>query len=290
MKMQSKEYDAFGPWILIVGKEHKLPRLFADYQKDADSSLMMIKIPRHIERRDANPNMHLYDAVIGVFDTHLLVLNRVGSKVREQRVAIKDVEAIRHTTCLLRGELTLYTDSRDVEIVYNAVSEHIMMQMANLILSLKNQTPKSLGLAPMSYDIDTIAFLYVNLINGMKRDDANIKLVAYQPDIEVTRRRKALGGVWSYSRRYMLCTAFLTNDRELIFIEQSHKATAKQKETDYAYSYVYLPLGNIESVKIKQDEAGQRYLVCATRHHQFAHVFDARNDRIQALKHSLTYA
>ena len=58
------EYDAFGPWIYEVHNVDELPRLYQNAGIDPTTCSLVLKIPRNIERRDATPDMHLYDHLV----------------------------------------------------------------------------------------------------------------------------------------------------------------------------------------------------------------------------------
>lgn len=60
------EYDAFGPWVDPVRTAEDVPPLYRDHPLDLAGSRLVLKVPRDIARRDATPDMDLYD--------HLLVL------------------------------------------------------------------------------------------------------------------------------------------------------------------------------------------------------------------------
>ena len=60
------EYDAFGPWVDPVRTVEEIPPLYREHPVDLAGSRLVLKVPRDIARRDATPDMDLYD--------HLLVL------------------------------------------------------------------------------------------------------------------------------------------------------------------------------------------------------------------------
>lgn len=88
------EYDAFGTWIYKITEKHLMPPLFIPYYKEEKDYLMLIKIPRDIERRKANPDMDLYDYVIGMYDNYGYILKRKDKEVEEIRFYYDEVESI----------------------------------------------------------------------------------------------------------------------------------------------------------------------------------------------------
>ena len=69
------EYNAFGPWAYEISEKYPLPPLFAPYFTADDKAVIKIKIPREIERRNAEPGMDLYDYVVALYEDRLLILN-----------------------------------------------------------------------------------------------------------------------------------------------------------------------------------------------------------------------
>ncbi|WP_448629439.1 hypothetical protein [Cellulomonas soli] len=70
------EYDRFGPWIDQVRTPQDVPRLYRDHAIDLDSARLVLKVPRNITRRDATPDMDLYDHLLVLDATRLTVLSR----------------------------------------------------------------------------------------------------------------------------------------------------------------------------------------------------------------------
>jgi hypothetical protein len=287
---RSKEYDAFGPWILVIDKEHGMPPLFSRYTFLLDSAVMMFKVPRHIERRSANPHMHLYDAVVGLFDTHLLLLSRSGNSIKERRVEYRDIQAIRNTQCLLLGELYLYTDTNKIKIRYNTVSERIIAGVVRQIHKLQNNPARDLKLAPITYTLDNIDYLYLNLLKAMERQQDGLALVAYQPAAKLEANSGFFNKVSHYLKGSpsLQCTAFVTNSRELTIISRSD-VLKKRREMDYAYSYTYIPLRSISTVRIEQNEQDPTLyqLILSTGAHKFKTLFKETNATVRALYSAL---
>lgn len=282
----TKEFDAFGPWVYEIGEEHELPPLFQKYRHLQDSALIMFKIPRHIERRNANPNMHLYDAVIGVFENHVLLLYRFGDSIKEQRVNSKDLQAIEVTQALLSGKLKFYTDTRIFTISYNTVSQYVITKAINIIRAQQNYPAYNSKLKPMSYSIDTIEYLYVNLLNRLKQNEPDAELVAYQPNIQLSKR-KGLSGMLQ-RKPDIRCTAFVSNKKEIIIISRT-SAFKKQNEVQYSYTYTYLPISKIKSVRRENynKDSDIYVLTLRTDKHCFSVLFDRTGRNIKELYEEL---
>lgn len=279
---RTKEFDAFGPWVYEIGEEHELPPLFEKYKHLQDSALMMFKIPRHIERRNANPHMHLYDAVIGIFENHVLMLYRFGDSVKEQRVNNRDLQAIEVTQALLSGKLKLYTDARIFTISYNTVSQHVITKAINIIRDQQNYPAYNSKLKPMNYSINTIEYLYVNLLNRLKQNEPDAELIAYQPNIQLSKKR-GLPGVLQ-RKPDIRCTALVSNKKEIIIISRT-SAFKKQSEVQYSYTYTYLPISKIKSVRrdVYNKDSDIFALTLRTDKHSFSVLFDRTGRNVKEL-------
>lgn len=72
------EYDAFGPWVDPVRSAEEVPPLYRDHPVDLAASRLVLKVPRDIARRDATPDMDLYDHLLVLEADALTVLSRRG--------------------------------------------------------------------------------------------------------------------------------------------------------------------------------------------------------------------
>lgn len=119
--MTTPELDQFGPWVLPVRGPIDVPRLYADERVDWDGVELALKVPRPVHRRDATPDMDLYDALLLVDRTGLTVLRRRPAGPGYDRLTARhaDVLALESSTDMLDGRLTLHTGSGTVEVPYN---------------------------------------------------------------------------------------------------------------------------------------------------------------------------
>ena len=284
--VRTKEFDAFGPWIFEICREHDLPPLFSGYSHLKKQALMMFKIPRHIERRKANPFMHLYDAVIAIFNDHVLMLYRIENSVSEQRVSFKELQAIEVTHCLLNGDLKLYTNTKIYTINYNTVSQNVITKAVNLLRTQQNHAQYKSLLEPMQYDINTIEYLYVNLINDFKKNDKDAELVAYQPNINLPKP-KGINGLFR-RKPDVQCSAFVSNKKEIVIIGRT-SAFKKKDEVSYSYTYTYLSISQIKSAAIStyDSDSGISVLTLKTDRHSFSILFDKTQQNIIQLYNEL---
>ena len=247
----TKEYDAFGPWIFEINDEYTIPPLFVNDYREQDTPLMLIKIPRKIDRVDATPDMNLYDYVIGAFASYLYILKRIDDSVEEKRVPYTSVIAIKNTISMLAGQALLYLGDEIVTIDYNSVSEPIIMKLINIIRDKYKTTEKVLNIGAISHDLNTVEHLYSALIDHYKAQDDRIRLVAYQPPARYVphydgfhERIKAL----MKTKKLITSIAFLTNNSELIVLQRDKRARSR-KQGDLTHSTLFLPFASIEKVR-----------------------------------------
>lgn len=141
MSQSSAEYDAFGPWIHEIRSKDEVPKLFREYPLDLASAAMTIKVPREIERRDANPSMDLYDVVLSVGPEQLTVLTRHDHRFDFRDVPYRDIQGITESVDLLDGRLVLSAEGGDVAVKYNASSNDVMTQLVELLRDRYLETP-----------------------------------------------------------------------------------------------------------------------------------------------------
>jgi len=129
---RTEEFDAFGPWVYQVRTADEVPRLFRPFAGDPTSATMVIKIPRRIARRDANPRMDLYDHLLCLRGDTLTLLSRApgdADGVRRRAVTAEQVVAIEDSVDLLDGRLGLrIADERPLVVSYNGASHDVVGQ------------------------------------------------------------------------------------------------------------------------------------------------------------------
>jgi hypothetical protein len=129
---RTEEFDAFGPWVYQVRTADEVPRLFRPFAGDPTTATTVIKIPRRIARRDANPRMDLYDHLLSLRGDTLTLLSRAPGEtdgVRRRTVTTDQVLAIEDSVDLLDGRLGLrVADERSLVVSYNGASHDVVGQ------------------------------------------------------------------------------------------------------------------------------------------------------------------
>lgn len=287
-----KEYRQFGPYMHEIGTESDIPRLFCGYYHQDEVPVMMFKIPRRIDKRDARPGMDLYDYLIGAYGDHLQLLKRVGRNVAEKCVYYSDIIAVRDVHMLLKGQLILYTPSGPSMIVYNTISREIIAKLIRVISAKIGGGARSIpmeSLAPqyVPYDPGSLDMLFFNLVNAMQAENPDIRLLAHQPTpkarktFELKSRLKSVGML--YSR-----TAFAVSSRELIILER--EVTGRKSDTaSYDYSYLYIPFQYITGAALDDFEGGQplKSIRIWAKNLMFSYLLDSGNARLHDLYYAL---
>lgn len=139
--MRSPEYDAFGPWIMKVDAPDLVPPLYRDHPLDLGKAVLVLKVPRNITRRDATPDMDLYDHLVVVEQDRLELLSRSAAGYDVQTIQHSQVTAIDYGADLLDGWLTLFTDGvvdgrPALTLRYNAASEDVVEGLVRILRRL----------------------------------------------------------------------------------------------------------------------------------------------------------
>jgi len=253
------EYDAFGPWIYEIDDEHPIPELFAPLIKKDKYCLMMMKIPRQIERRDADPGMQLYDYVVGAYESQIFICIRQDNTAERKRFRYNDLSAISLFSCFLASYVTFYFKTGEsFELPFNTISLNIMKKFVRLVRAKLVPEEPSIDLSKCPQPIQASQIsdvLFVNLLNDNDaEEDRKMYPGAFQQAVKMRMKGVSLsrklasiiyppklaGGMHLYS------------DRELIIIERDSEALDRLGE--YGYQYIYLPAHNITDITVKDAE------------------------------------
>lgn len=143
---RSAEFDAFGPWVGRVRDATEVPGLYRDYPLDFTTSRLVLKVPRNISRRDAQPTMDLYDHLIVVAPEALVVLSRADAGYTRSVFGYADIVALTDTVDLVDGRLDILAGTGDtLTVPYNGSSEdvitHLVDVLSELSLAAMRRTP-----------------------------------------------------------------------------------------------------------------------------------------------------
>ena len=186
--VSTPEYDAFGPWILEVTDAAQVPRAFATYPIDFDSAHTVVKVPRNIARRDATPQMDLYDHLLIVGSDHLTVLGREDGRYSVLTLGYGQIAALRDSVNLLDGRLTIYAlDGSVVVLPYNGASRGMVGGILSTIRAeVRRSRPARAGslssrpsLPPMNLDdLGRKDAVFVTTTRELTREEPGLRLIA----------------------------------------------------------------------------------------------------------------
>lgn len=211
---RSREFDAFGPWVDVVQEPDDVPRLFRP-GVDVASAHLVLKVPRRIDRRDATPDMDLYDHLVVADADGLTLLTRASGRFTTTRVAYDRITALRSSVDLLDGRFELHdlsgtpASGAGVAFGYNGVSHEVVGRLVHV---LRTEVRRAAGVpapareahaAPHLLGRDDLGRLDVDLVTE-QRDLAaaywDVTPLGMHPRGPVTRRGGTLAGVSDWLR------------------------------------------------------------------------------------------
>ena len=131
------EYDAFGPWIDEVSTADEVPRLYRDVAIDFAAAHTVLKFPRAIARRDATPQMHLYDHLLIANPESLVVLSREGDDYSTTSIRYDRIASVTDSIAMLDARLRIRTlDGGEHSLQYNGSSQDTVAGLVALLRSL----------------------------------------------------------------------------------------------------------------------------------------------------------
>jgi len=283
------EYNAFGPWILEITDQYPLPPIFIPYYKDDGTDLMRIKIPRDIERRKANQDMDLYDYVIGLYEDHIYILERLEKDVKETRILYAEMEALENFVDILVGKFTIFLNDRIVLIPYNAVSKEIINSMMRIIRD--RYTVKSYQRLGSPYDCDSEKTIiketrYLNLLDQMRADNENFDITVIQPSVMLRRINKGIiqKGMQFLYRERLLGSLHLANQSEILVISRGKPfKTRRDIVSCHSHSHLYIPIEKLQSILLEKDACfdNLQKISMKTSNYTFLFYFDDSNKESQ---------
>lgn len=250
--MAISEYDAFGPWIYEISEQYPLPPLFEPFYGELADSLLLLKIPREIERKNATPDMELYDYVLGAGQDQICILKRIGHTVEQTRIRYCDVTYLRIFREFLQGVFTIGTEGGEYRIPFNTVSMALMQRFARLIR--ERYTPEKAKRRKRLTAVDQSGSLrdplFVNLLRELRAEGEQFSVGAVQAAASVRHRATGLLGklLQVLKTQTLPDTVHLLGERELLVIERVSLGKRKSK---YAYRFTYLPLDKLSGVHCK---------------------------------------
>jgi hypothetical protein len=272
MRAGTSEYDRFGPWIDDVTTLEEVPPLYRDHPLDLERARLVLKVPRNIARRDATPDMDLYD--------HLLLLDEVGLTVLSRRLATgsrrapvargydvtsvpySQVVAVLETINLLDGRLTIFTRvGAALSVRYNgSARENVARLVSAIRVASEAYPPSAVGRALLKSAARTAALpvldpgdadiVFVNDFEELARHHAGLAAWTCHGRVATLPR----GGGWAGAARRVahlfapatLQGAIVAGDHATIEIVGRREWFLPTRKPVYSRSRLVLPLGALE--------------------------------------------
>jgi hypothetical protein len=262
----SSEYDAFGPWIDEVHTIADLPWLYRDAGIDPAACHLVLKVPRDIARRDATPDMHLYDHLLAVGEEALTVLSRFGGTYNTAHIPFDEIAAIEDSTVLLDGRLTVHTvRGGSVSISYNGSASPAIQDLVFLLRRLylppppeSEPVPDDLAAGRQWPDLGVKDIGLVSAYRILARQEPRTRLVGATTRRVVSPRsggfERLASVVWPTTLHASLT---VTDDREIQMIHRRRWLTHGGGSID-SLARTVLPLIKITAVRTQPHERYKR--------------------------------
>ncbi len=274
------EYDRFGPWIDEVTTPEEVPPLYRDYPLDLERARLVLKVPRNIARRNATPDMDLYDHLLLLDEVGLTVLSRrltTGSRRRTvargydvTAVSYAQVTAVLDTAHLLDGRLTVFTQAGEaLSVHYNGSARTNVTRLVSAIREACTVNPPSAvgrallesaarTAAPPALDPGIDDIVFVNDFDELARDHPGLTAWTCHGRAPALPR----GGGWAGVLRKVihllspvtLHGAIVAGDLTTIEIVGRREWLLPTRRANYSQSRLVLPLGALERLEVTPHE------------------------------------
>lgn len=248
-----KEYDLFGPWLLLINCQDDVPHLFRTHFTFNDSVRFAFKVPRHIERRDVKPGDILYDSVICLYNDEIIIFERKGNTVLQNAVSFKEIIIIQNVLDLLLGELKIYTPDKIYTITYSTVSEDIICTLVDRLREKYLLDKASVKNPESNCNLENMIPLFRNLLRKIKENE-DVVFLDYQQRKKINRKKSNLFYyLYSLFNHYILQSSmYLASKKELIVISRK-RHTKRIFDVDYSHIHTYIPFDCIKNIRIADD-------------------------------------
>lgn len=249
------EFDAFGPWIYEVRSHEDLPRLYRGAGIDPAAHRLVLKIPRDIERRNASPDMHLYDFLIAVDSDALIILHRQDESYDAVRIPVEQITALEDSISLLDGRLIVHTFAGPTTINYNAADPGLVRSLLRLLRQSYLPAPATAAPAqPQPVDLGRRDLNLAAAGEQLLRAEPGMRLITSD-----RRRPAGTGPGWSgqvsHLLRPMTLHASITfaDQREIVLLHR-RDPLSRGNETAHSVARTILPRRRITDVHVEPHE------------------------------------
>jgi hypothetical protein len=248
-----REYDMFGPWIFEIESPDDVPDAFEPYFRYDETVEFAIKIPHHVERRNARPGDNLYDHVVACFPHGIAVFSLSSGGVRSWEGEYTQVVAIRTVHDLLHGELTFYMEDSRFTVPYNTVSEDMIEKVTAVVREHSRGGAGSDGVVrrspPVAPGVSTteVAYLYRSLIRREAERTGAVP-IAYQEMVPLEKREKHIfDPLLDAIRRISLRPALFLAGATGVVCYHAEPQIMRFGRGSYGYSRTEIPYATLQS-------------------------------------------
>jgi hypothetical protein len=253
------EYDRFGPWTYPVRSPDEMPPRFDPWYGELKDSILILKLPRNVERRDAKPGDDLYGRLLAVADKGIVYLRLSQGEISRQDIAYGDIAAVRLIQELLFGQLCIdLADGSIVSATFNTVSADVFDSFIDAVRancavgdgSIRFKPPVEHGPEPSEEDM-----LFQNLLNALRQRVAGLSVLGYQPPCllaSTENARRGLVGFVARLLRWRLDGCLLTaSSLELIMFVRGAGVPRIGKSKGFRYEAIYLPARSFKNAAVE---------------------------------------
>ncbi|AGL16879.1 hypothetical protein [Actinoplanes sp. N902-109] len=262
---RTAEFDAFGPWIDEVHTREELPRLYRDAGIDPVAHRLVLKVPRNIERRNATPDMHLYDFLLALGDRSLTVLRRRDDSYDRADLPAAQLIAIEDSISLLDGRLTLYTaDGAATVVTYNANDPAPIQRLIRMLRDTylpPRAAAAPAGPAPAGLDLGNDDIGLVTACLKVLDAEPGLRLISAQRRVVVGSVLGRGAGAFRLLRPVTLHAAVtLADDREIHLLHRRDRLTRGHAKV-HSIARTTLRRSGIAGVRVRPHEHFPRVTV-----------------------------
>ena len=264
------EYDRFGPWVMRIASPVELPPAFDRYGSEVAASSIAVKIPFPVYRRDALAGSDLYERVLAVKESSLLVFDLEGGEARRRELHGEGIAALALFREILEARLIIQVAGGEGLVVhYNAVSMPLMQELVDVIrrgcagkgraaASAASSALPSLGhdLCPPPMAESTF---FRNLYQDQSAREPSMSLLSFQPDTRlgfgngsgVPARLRALAAI----RPLVFPSSMILElPDEILLIREGERPRVRSRR-GYRYEHLWIRKDRLEEARIEERQA-----------------------------------
>jgi hypothetical protein len=247
----TSEFDAFGPWIDVVTTYSEIPRLYTLHPIDFASARLVLKVPRNIARRDANPTMDLYDHLLIAGPTALTVLSRHGTTYTEVNLEYSEIAAVSESVNVLDGVLSLWSTSGvSVHIPFNGSGAKAITTLVTEIRTQGRPVDDSTTVSPRGPLADLSALGSTDVMlsgryRALERAEPRLRLLAAEGRHLVLAR----SGLARLLRRTHVLSELLIGSTSIeLHVLARHEGLNAGRKPDLSHRHTVVRLADVTAV------------------------------------------